>query len=400
MPSAARRTDRALRIALYSHDGMGLGHLRRNALIASGLSRQPLGATALLLAGARELARLPLPRGVECLTLPGFRKIDNGSYEPRRLGIGSARLRDLRTRVIEAALAAYDPDVLIVDKVPAGLGGELLPALPRLRDRGTRIVLGLREILDDPGQVRREWSADGFEDVIEAHYDAVWIYGDPAVFDLLREYRVREGVVRRARFTGYLDPRGHAAEAAPAPWTRGEPYAVCQVGGGEDGAALAEAFVETRLPSGMRGVLVQGPYLPEASRRRIRERTRGRSDMRVLGFVPGPLRLVAGASRVISMGGYNSVCELLATGRPGLVVPRVRPRQEQRIRAERMAALGVLDWIHPDALTPDALSDWLARAPATESTPATPIDFHGLGRLPRLTLDLGLRPGPQPEPPA
>lgn len=400
MRSAPSQTDRRLRIALYSHDGMGLGHLRRNALIATGLSRQPLGATALLLAGARELARLALPDGVECLTLPGFRKIDNGSYAPRRPGIGSAGLGELRTRVIEAALDAYDPDVLIVDKVPAGLGGELLTALPRLRDRGTRLVLGLREILDDPNQVRREWSAEGFEDVIEAHYDAVWIYGDPAVFDLLREYRVRESVVRRARFTGYLDPRGHAGEAAAGSWTRGGPYAVCQVGGGEDGAALAEAFLETRLPAGMRGVLLQGPYLPEPARRRIRERARHRDDMRVLGFVPGPLQLVAGAARVISMGGYNSVCELLATGRPGLVVPRVSPRQEQRIRAERMAALGLLDWIHPDDLTPDALSHWLSYPPRSKAPSSPPIDFDGLGRLPRLTLDLDLRPHPQLEPSA
>lgn len=394
------------RIALYSHDGMGLGHLRRNALIACGLADAPVRASTLLIAGARELGRLTLPPSVGCLTLPGVRKVDNGHYEPRHLVGDTSRLVDLRRGVIRAALDAYRPDLLIVDKVPEGMHGELLPTLELMKKRGTRLVLGLRDILDEPEQVRREWEGRGSEAVIEEFFDAVWVYGDPTVYDLVREYRLTPPVARRTHFTGYLDPRKHPGDPPAHHW-RGEgaegeprdvdrdptapppvPYVVCQVGGGEDGGRLAEAFAGSQLPRGKEGILLQGPYLPEGARHRIRELSGNRPELRVLDFVPGATGLIRGADRVISMGGYNSVCEILATGSRGLVVPRVSPRQEQRIRAERMSEMGLLEWLHPDDLTSRALAEWMIRPPEPRATPRPQIDFEGLDRLSHLTLAL------------
>lgn len=370
--------------------------MRRNALIACGLSREPDRAATLLLAGAREMNLLALPDSVECLTLPGFRKVGNGHYEPRHLDMETSRLVDLRRRVLLAALDAFAPDVLVVDKAPQGIYGELLPALHRLRKRGTRIVLGLRDILDDPPQVRREWQETGDLDVMEALFDAVWVYGDPAVYDLLAECGVGPALSDRARFTGYLDPLARLAatdtnQDEDQPHRRepsGRPYVLCQVGGGEDGEALATAFLQSEFPEGSDGVLVHGPFLPEAARQRLRALAARRGDVQLIPFVPDPLRISMGARRVVSMGGYNSVCEMLASGRPGLVVPRVRPRQEQRIRAERMAERGLLDWLHPDGLSADALSTWMSSPAAGGKRPVRPIDFDGLRRLPLFVRDL------------
>lgn len=388
---------RPLSVALYSHDGMGLGHMRRNALIASGLACEPGRASTLLLAGAREMNLLSLPESVECLTLPGFRKLGNGHYEPRHLDMDTSRLVDLRRRVLLAALDAFAPDVLVVDKAPQGIYGELLPSLHRLRKRGTRIVLGLRDILDDPSRVRREWQETGDLDVIEDLFDAIWVYGDPAIYDLVVECGVQGTLADRTRFTGYLDPMirlapgmegdGGAPEPRdPAPSVR--PYVLCQVGGGEDGEALAAAFLQSEFPRGTDGVLVHGPFLPEAARQRLRTLAAGRKEVRLIPFLPDTLPMSLGAQRVVSMGGYNSVCEMLASGRPGLVVPRVRPREEQRIRAERMAARGLLDWMHPDHLTPESLSRWMATPIPVRRKPPQPVDFGGLGRLPRFVRDL------------
>src|SRR2546425_987535 len=139
-----------LRIALYSHDTMGLGHLRRNLLIAQSLSGSPFHVTILMIAGARQAGSLTMPAGADCLTLPSFCKHTNGDYQPLKLDISLEELVILRAKSIKSALEAYEPDVLIVDKVPRGVARELEPALEYLRARGaTRIVLGLREILDD-----------------------------------------------------------------------------------------------------------------------------------------------------------------------------------------------------------------------------------------------------------
>jgi predicted glycosyltransferase len=58
---------------------------------------------------------------------------------------------------------------------------------------------------------------------------------------------------------------------------------------------------------------------------------------------------------VLSMGGYNTVCEILSLKKRAIIVPRVRPVEEQWIRAERMARLDLLTAIHPDSLTPHNL---------------------------------------------
>ncbi len=65
---------RKLRVALYSHDTMGLGHMRRNLLIAQTLMNCPSPPVILMIAGAREAGALPLPAGVDCLTLPSLGK--------------------------------------------------------------------------------------------------------------------------------------------------------------------------------------------------------------------------------------------------------------------------------------------------------------------------------------
>src|SRR5262249_59931396 len=170
-----------VRVALYSHDTMGMGHMRRNLLIAGALAGGRWRATILLIAGAREVNAYGVPAGVDYLSLPAIRKDANGRYHPRHLDLPLEDLIAVRARLIAAALEAFTPDVLIVDKVPRGAVNELDPALRSLRDSGgTRCVLGLRDVLDDPATVRREWSETANYQAVRDHYHAVWVYGDPA----------------------------------------------------------------------------------------------------------------------------------------------------------------------------------------------------------------------------
>jgi len=90
---------------------------------------------------------------------------------------------------------------------------------------------------------------------------------------------------------------------------------------------------------------------------------------------------------VVSMGGYNTVCEILASKSPGLIVPRVRPRLEQAIRAEALAARTHLTLLRLDVADAAALTGWLARAVKQPDLPHT-IDLDGLARVPGLAADL------------
>lgn len=393
---------RQWRVALYSHDTMGLGHVRRNLLIAQALARAPVRAVTLLVAGAREASALAMPSGMDCLTLPALRKQGEGQYQARRLAISLQELIALRANAIRAALEAFAPDVLIVDNVPRGAVRELELTLRYLRTGGrTRIVLGLRDVLDDPVAVHREWRRMANEAAIRDYYDVVCVYGDRAVYDPVAEYGFSPEVEAKVVYTGYLDQRmrlkfmdGETATLAADVLSPSERFVLCLVGGGEDGARLAEAFAYAEFPSGCRGVILMGPFMPSALRQRLRHLAVARPHLQVLESLPEPVLLSSRADRIIAMGGYNTIGEVLSFEKHALIVPRVKPRREQLIRAERMRDLGLLDVLHPDRLDPRALSAWLAREVGPSPRVRDRVDLNGLARLPGLLN--GARPSPVP----
>ena len=369
---------RPARIALYSHDTLGFGHWRRNLLLATALRRLDPAPQVLMVAGMREAGAFALPEGVDALTLPAYGKDSLGRYRARDLGLELDELAALRGASIRAALEAYDPDLLIVDNVPRGAQGEMVPALTALRARGrARIVLGLRDVIDTSEAVRGQWLRQRNHPALRRWFDEVWIYGDPDFYNLVAEYGFSDGFAERARFMGYLDQRERLGNAAP-PVPQAPPYVLCTVGGGRDGARICDAFAQARLPAGHRGVLITGSQMPAPDRAALRARIALRDDMEMLDFVAEPLPLIAGAARVVAMGGYNTVTELLSFGVPALILPRTRPRREQILRAERLAARDLVGMIEPDRLTPENLSAWLAGPPPRVERVRAVLDMSGL----------------------
>ena len=278
------RSDRdpARRIALYSHDTQGLGHVRRNMLLAAAMVGADPGAQVLLVSGAREAAGLPLPERTMITFVPELAKDDLGGYSARGSTCSLDQVVALRTAALAHTLAAFAPDLLVVDKVSRGFAGELEPTLRHLRlQHGTRTVLGLRDVLDDADTTREEWVQSRTPDAIDTLYDEVWVYGDPAIFDPAEEYGWSATVRAKVRYTGYLGAgRERLLRVGPGsvPGTRiapaaraGQraPYVLALIGGGQDGAAVAEAFAHAAYPPGHEGVLVTGPYLPAAELARV-----------------------------------------------------------------------------------------------------------------------------------
>jgi len=197
-----------IRVVLYSHDTMGMGHMRRNLLISQALSHSSLQTSILMITGARQASAAQMPPGVDCITLPALHKQDNGHYRSRSLGIPVQDLTKIRSRMIQTSVAAFDPHILIVDNVPRGALGELDATLRDIRRYGrTYCVLGLRDVLDEPERVKSEWDKANSEETIRKFYDKVWIYGDPNVYDAVREYKMINDIANKVSYTGYFDRR-------------------------------------------------------------------------------------------------------------------------------------------------------------------------------------------------
>ncbi|GAB5536689.1 MAG: glycosyltransferase family protein [Rubricoccaceae bacterium] len=375
--SPARRRPR---VALYSHDTCGLGHTRRNLRIAQALAASPLRADVLMLTGARESNAFPIPLGVDLLSLPALYKETDGGYRARHLSFGIDDLLELRSQTLRSSLEAFAPDVFIVDNVPRGAMGELDATLHALRSTSTRCILGLRDVLDDPDAVAREWAARGNLEAIDGTFEEVWVYGDPTVYAADEAYAFPGWLRDRLTYTGYLDPTTGPLDPLAEPSLALDvipdgPLALCAVGGGQDGGAIARAFAEAQRPNGMAGLILTGPFMDDRTRDAVAEAAT-QDHLHVARFSTAPGVLYERADRVVAMGGYNTVLELLVLGQRPLIVPREVPRREQCIRADRLAALGLLDVLSSADATPNAIADWLA-------TPARP------GPDARHQLDLG-----------
>ena len=382
----------ALKIAIYSHDAMGLGHMRRNLLISEALGQVNTPPHVLLIAGAPELGAFTLPPHVDAVMLPPFVKTADSGYVPRTAFDSTESLLSMRSGIIRATLDLFLPDVLISDKLPRGLMGELDPALDDLEGH-TRFVLGLRDILDHPLAVQREWLSNGNEDAIRDSYEAVWVYGDPSVYDPRYEYALSPDVASKLRFTGYLDPRPRLDENGhefPDDDELPARFALCLVGGGQDGGPLARDFARAVLDTpGRHGFVITGPFMPAETKAELRSMARRQNNrLRVREFVRHPGRLLKRADRVVTMCGYNALTEAVTLGIPVLGVPRVKPRIEQLIRARRFADLGLLDTMYPDEATPDAIGTWLETDVPPPPRADQRIDFRGLDRLPEFVEDI------------
>jgi predicted glycosyltransferase len=390
---------RSPRIVLFGHDTFGLGHLRRNLTIAHQLARDLSGAQFLGLTGSPQAHAFAVPPRFDFVKLPSATKHERGGYGPLSLDLTLDELTGMRSRLIGETLLSFRPDVVLVDHAPAGMEGELVAPLNRLRAEhpGVALVLGLRDVIDDPERVRQEWERLGIFDWMDRTYDRVLIYGAHGVGPLPEEYGLSPRLNGRVRFMQYVHdvvPRGAREETRRRLGLGEEPLIVATVGGGGDGEMVLHRLLEAlaeKIDWPGRFWVVTGPLMHHAAAARIRERARLLSRVRVVEFDPELPLLLDAADAVLSMAGYNSTLEILASGAPAVFVPRTRPRREQWIRATAMERLGLCEVVDPDHATPrrlaSALRAALARGRRTEPLPLELNGARNVSREVQMLLD-------------
>jgi predicted glycosyltransferase/nucleoside-diphosphate-sugar epimerase len=397
----SRRADtRPRTILMYSHDGYGLGHLRRNTAIAHALVMREPGTRVVLLSGSPVADDWPLPAGVEVIRLPQVQKVGVDSYEPTEPR-SMPGVRAERAGIISSALLRLHPDVFLVDHTPLGIKGELSLALEMAREhlQHTRVVLGLRDILDDPAVVRRAWQETGIYDLLLDWYDQVLVYGSRQLYDVTRRYAFPQELSDRTIFTGYIGKdRGLEPELERATtWSRArrgpDRRILVMGGGGADATPLFQAFTKawSRIQDQVPGqvLLVLGPLMEPALVESIERRAATLRGVEIVRSSKSVLSLVAGADLVVSMGGYNSVVEALTAHKRLVICPRVTPRAEQLIRARVMAALGLARVVRVDRESSKVLAlavlQALADQPADAATRAR-VELDGADRVAEILL--------------
>jgi len=378
------------RFLFYSHDGVGLGHVRRNLAIARALTDLAPSVTVLLATSASEIGEFALPPNVDTLTLPRLRKLGNDSYASKRLALGTPDIIGVRAALLRAATESFRPSVLLADKHPFGAGGELLPALDAVHALGGRSVFGLRDVLDDPSHVKAEWECQGLPGRMNEYYDSILVYGDRRLFDPVSEYGFPPSVAERTAFCGYVyhhdvPPPRWWQHSIPSP--NGKPVVVASAGGGEDGFLILSSFLKACMDAPWKGVVTTGPYGTSSEQFALRQLAES-CGAEFHTFVPNLADRIASADAMLSMGGYNSLIEAAVTGTPTVCVPRVAPRTEQLIRASSFARLGLLRLVDPRQLDVDVLRKEILevlswRRPAVARRARASLDLGGAQRAAR-----------------
>ena len=343
------RLDNA-RILIYSHDSFGLGHLRRCRAIAHAIVDRFKGVSVLILSGSPIIGSFDFLPRVDFVRIPGVVKLTNGEYQSLGLHIDLHQTMAIRAAIIQQTAESFRPHLFLVDKEPLGLKGEVTRTLRMLKARGTTLVLGLRDIMDEPTLLLREWKRKKVLPALEHLYDEIWVYGLADFADPLAGVACPASVRAKMVYTGYLR-RAVPQHKTSKPTVRREPYVLVTVGGGDDGMAVLDWVLtayeqDRRLPH--RAVVVTGPFMAPEQQRHFRERAERLRRIEVLTFDAHLEFLMERAVGVVAMAGYNTFCEILSLDKRAILIPRVRPRREQVMRAMRAATLELAHTLDPE----------------------------------------------------
>jgi predicted glycosyltransferase len=336
---AAARANRQFRIMLFTHDGSGLGHLRRLARISEALQGP---CSCLFVSGHGEMSWM-VPPGSEFVRIPSYDRIIRS--KSRYWGREPFWQEDERTslafrnEVLNATFRAYEPDAVIVDYLPLGKNDELSHIIS---DGKCRKYLIWRGILDDPANLRSDVLKGGAERALRNAYDRIFVCCDSKVIDLEKEYQFGPEIASKMTYVGYVAP---ACDPGQRPRVRrengvpdGTRWVVCSAGGGkfaED--VVGECLRLARKRPDLRFDIIYGPrtalHWPYGLTNRVQE-----ENLVIWRECPCLPDLHMAADAVVCPGGYNSSVECMAGGTPMVVVPvQWADNDEQHIQANRLS---------------------------------------------------------------
>jgi predicted glycosyltransferase len=360
-------TGQDLRIAIYSQDGFGLGHMQRTGSIAWEIYRLRSEASILTFSDSLLGQFFPISPHHDYIKLPSIAKDSPGNWKATHLRMSFPEILKLRQDLIQNVLLSYAPDIFLVDHMPHGAMGELLPALEALDQAGisTHNVLGLRDILDSPEVTINRWKIEGAYDVIERYYTRILVFGMQEVYDVAEKYQLPESAAKKLFYCGYVSNLEHDRNAynIRARYLAGQSadtrLIVVMAGGGADAFSMMSTLIEA-LPKVLESqpcvlTVITGPFMPVELIADL-ERRAGRLPIHMLEAVTDSLSYISAADLVIAMAGYNTSVEILRMKTPAILVPRAGPSAEQRTRARLFAEKHWVDTIDPDELTPENLA--------------------------------------------
>lgn len=359
-----------MRVAFYAVDGLGLGHVTRLLAIARALRR---------LAPAAEVLFLTSSEADGVLYREGFAAVKVPSKTLREeAGLHRGRYLKLVQTLVWNALAAFEPDALVVDTYPAGSFEELIPVL-RWRQRNVFVFREQR--LGAAASPLMQAALPLYDAVVVPHDDASAVGPVPEPHKLVPVGPVL--VRERSELCARDEARRRLGLG------QGERAVLASFGGGGDPEAARALSIAAEVVSGLPGhrlVVGLGPLCRDPW-----PKLPALQGALLLPGVYPMIELFPAFDAAVTAAGYNTVHELLFAGVPAVLVPFERVLDDQERRALAVERAGAGRAVSP--LTAGALAQALRevldpqRRSAFGSAASALVPRNGAERAARVILE-------------
>jgi predicted glycosyltransferase len=392
------------RVLIYCQHVLGMGHLVRSLEIVRSLTDWDVT----FLNGGDLCPGMEFPPQTEIVNLPPIKsESDFKTILAAENGQDLEAVKRIRASRIQAEFARIQPDVFLIEMFPFGrkhFAFELVPVLEqiRLKKMPTAVACSLRDILVNNKRNQAQHNERAIT-LMNRYFDMLLVHADPRfqtldeTFPQVRELRCD------IRYTGFVaQPAPQSLEVAPDRQASDQPMILVSIGGGRVGYELVEcalqasAHLRTSLPHRM--MILTGPYMPEEQFQQLHKSAERQEQVCILRYSPHFLAYLHEASLSVSMAGYNTCMNLIATGTRALVVPFTGGgNTEQTIRAEKLAQQGVVGIVSQSQLRPDYLAERMVQALQTPpATQTLSLDQDGAMKTAIYLQELAARRAPVP----
>ncbi len=291
------------------------------------------------------------------------------------------------------------PAVAIVELHPFGrrkFAFELLPLLEAGRALAPRPVV-LSSVRDILVASRRDQARHDEQASVVANrwFDGVLVHADPRFARLEESFSPRTPLTVPVHYTGFVDRPRAGGELHVAHAVLGGQICV-SAGGGLVGGPLFRAAVEAApvllVDLGLPTTIVAGPLLPAPERAELERAAADRAGCSVVGFVSDLAAAMAASTVSVSQCGYNTALDILAAGRPAVVVPYSAGREDEQLRrARRLEAIGAVTVLEEASLSARTLVDAIREARVARPAAGLELRLDGARRTAELVASMVAR---------
>ncbi|WP_320169573.1 glycosyltransferase [Maridesulfovibrio sp.] len=363
-----------------------MGHFFRSLEIARALEREKV----IFVAGG-ERPDQEIPSNIKYCQLPGLAMDEHfGALMPTEPDRDLEEVKAERTETLFRIFEKERPDVFLIELFPFGRKAfrfELIPLLDAIKEDRfghVKVVCSLRDILverDDGG--KHEARVIKY---LNKYFDMLLIHSDPAIASLEETFGNMEKIEIPCRYTGFAARKplkGARREIRDKMGLTGEDkLLIASAGGGKVGGELMSAVLDgfsSIKSQHARLLMLTGPFLDSDAYENLCNRAEKNTRIKIKRFAPDFTNLLMAGDAMVSMAGYNTCMDILASGIPAAVYPFSFNR-EQTMRAEKISRHIRLDILKQEDLAisrmEDIINNLLIR---NRTSPDHGIDLNGAG---------------------